>query len=150
MQFIPVINATNAVLATTTEEKIIERIFQLSNQIDDFELIRYCCTPLNLFNTKPRLDTPARAVSAGFWYLHQKQPDKALKAFEKVRHLNHGNRMYALADILNQFSHAKDIDSIIKLEKPNLPSPPYLHLTTRNNESIIHSGRKPQSNRKRK
>ena len=38
--------------------------------------------------------------------------------------------MYTLANILNQFSHAKDIYSITKLEKPNLPSPPYLHPTT--------------------
>jgi hypothetical protein len=41
-----------------------------------------------------RYDTPARAACVGFWHLHEKEPDKASRAFAAVRKLTHGEELY--------------------------------------------------------
>ena len=64
---------------------------------------------------KTRLDTPARATAAGFWYLHEKKPTKAEEAFAVVRPLLYGEEMYALAQNLAVFHKAKNFDDIASI-----------------------------------
>jgi hypothetical protein len=71
-----------------------------------------------------RLDTPARAAAAGFWYLHQRDTEKAEKAFAAVLSLAYGEEMYSLAQTLHRFSQAATLDSIASLKvAPIAPEP---------------------------
>ena len=77
----------------------------------------------NKINIEPRLDVPYRILASGFWYLHDRQPDKAQDALVKVRHLAYGEEIYALSNTLNLFYQNKDIDHINQIEIPSLPPP---------------------------
>jgi AAA+ ATPase superfamily predicted ATPase len=139
LQFIPVTQAINRFLAITPDGEIIWRVSRLAEAPFDWEVLRYASASLNAqfkftfvegflnvpwlwfiprswrerltagFNTDTRLDTPARAAAAGFWYLHEQEPAKATKAFGVVRELPYGEEMYTLARTLEVFH--------------NLPSP---------------------------
>ncbi len=76
-----------------------------------------------LFLTNPRINTPARAASAGFWYLHEKKPTKAMEAFAVVRSLLYGEEMYILAQTLKEFYYIDpdSIDSISDIKLPVFP-----------------------------
>ncbi|HLO85320.1 MAG TPA: ATP-binding protein [Nostocaceae cyanobacterium] len=68
-----------------------------------------------------RLNTPARATAAGFWYIYDKEPAKALEAFTVVRSALYGEEMYTLAQTLTIFHEAKEIKSIAALQIPTFP-----------------------------
>ena len=75
-------------------------------------------------NTNLRLDTFPHAVAAGFWYLHNQQPNQATQAFEVTRSLHYGEEMYLLSAILTEFYAAENVDQIIKIEFSSvLPDP---------------------------
>ena len=104
LQFIPVVNAINDVLAEIPSEQIIYRISQLAEDPYDWKLVKFASASLveglkleflKLFSIFPfisisissaptRLDTPPRATAAGFWNLHEKEPKKATVGFELV------------------------------------------------------------------
>jgi len=112
LQFIPVVEATNQVLAEIPSEQLIYRVSQLTENTDDLDLVKFCSVSLsnqmkslaidsflgilfflrrwqeNLkarFHTEPRLDTHPHAVAAGFWYLYDGKPEAAKEAFAVVR-----------------------------------------------------------------
>ncbi|MFN5894353.1 MAG: AAA family ATPase, partial [Dolichospermum sp.] len=145
MQFIPVVKAVNEALNTKPPEQIIWSISQLTETIYDWELIHFTSAALNdklisraiddfilpfpgkqrlkgNLNTDTRIDTPYRAVAAGFWYLHEKQPFKAVQAFEVVRSLLYGEEMYILAITLTVFKYVENLDSIPNLQIPIFPT----------------------------
>jgi Archaeal ATPase. len=55
---------------------------------------------MDRFSLTPALDTPARAVCAGFWHLAQKDAQRAAQAFAVVRDLPGGEACYRLARAL--------------------------------------------------
>ena len=85
LQFIPVVRALNRVLAEMPSEQIIYRVNSLTKVFDFAVGWAKRLKRQDFLTTTPRLNTPSRATAAGFWYLHEKQPDKATEAFEKVR-----------------------------------------------------------------
>ncbi|MFM6627751.1 MAG: hypothetical protein ACKPI8_00140, partial [Microcystis panniformis] len=112
-QFIPVLAAVNRVLSQFPEAEIIYRVSRLAENPSDWQLLKYASAKLFSFpDSKIRLDTPARAAAAGFWYLHQEDTEKAEKAFAVVRSLAYGEEMYSLAQTLHRFSQAATFNSI--------------------------------------
>ncbi len=88
-------------------------------------MLKYASAKLFSFPlSKIRLDTPARAAAAGFWYRRQRDTEKAEKAFAVVRSLAYGQEMYSLAQTLHRFSQAATLDSIGFLKvAPIAPEP---------------------------
>ncbi|MCC3565155.1 MULTISPECIES: ATP-binding protein [unclassified Microcoleus] len=153
LQFIPVVKAINRVLAETPKEQLIYRVAQLSEDPYDWNLVRFASVSLSevmkskvvagffiiapwkqqiqaRFQTEIRLNTPARASAAGFWYLHQQEPDKATEAFTVVRDLLYGEEMLTLAQILTAFDQTAELAEIASLQLPPSPNPPRLRETT--------------------
>ncbi|MGK7954142.1 MAG: ATP-binding protein [Crocosphaera sp.] len=167
LQFIPVVRAINQVLAELPSDQIVYQVAQLAENPYDWELVKLASASLveelkseftgglNLFKfsqkipsiVPTRLDTPARATAAGFWHLHEKEPEKATAAFEKVRFLLYGEEMFILAETLSRLQTAIDIstekikefsfpkytikpDIIAKIQFSEFPSEPYLRPTT--------------------
>ena len=146
LQFIPAFQAVNQVLAKTPREQIIWHISRLSEAPFDWELVHFSSASLNTklksefirgsisflplnwrrrFETRlivnTRLDTEAHASAAGFWYLHEKEPDKAQEAFAVVRSLLYGEEMFTLAQTLAIFHQADKITTIAAINPPSLP-----------------------------
>jgi hypothetical protein len=158
LQFISVVEAVNQFLdefSKRSSDQVIVFIHQLSEDPFDWNLVRFCSASLSndirsetvegIFFFLPsewrkriqsslltdlRLDSSCHAAAAGFWYLHEKDPYSATKAFAKVRSLLYGEEMYTLANILSKFSTAKDVTSIATLNIPVFPADPHLHPTT--------------------
>jgi hypothetical protein len=155
LQFIPVINSLNTVLAEIPEQQLIYRISQIAENLYDWKVLKYCAASLanelkalaiegfffflpyryltqlqSHISTDIRLDTPPRAVAAGFWYLHEEEPQKATEAFEKVRTLLYGEEMYQLASILTDLRGTTDTKTIASLNLPSFPNAPLLRPIT--------------------
>ncbi|NER52703.1 MAG: ATP-binding protein, partial [Symploca sp. SIO1A3] len=154
LQFIPVVEAVNRVLATTPPEQVIFRVVKLAEAPYDWNFVRFASASLNAqlksrflksFLLLPphwkkrlqarlvkntRLDTPARAAAAGFWYLHEKEPAKALEAFTVVRSLLYGEEMFTLAQILTTFDEMQELATIATIQLPAFPQEPLLRPTT--------------------
>ncbi|KEI66402.1 hypothetical protein A19Y_1334 [Planktothrix agardhii NIVA-CYA 126/8] len=143
LQFIPVVKGVNQFLGKTPPEHLIFKISQLAEHPYDWLLVKFASAALGeelklqLINgllfwrkskpqAQPRLDTPAHAAAAGFWYLHEKQPEKATEAFAVVSSLLYGQEMLTLAQILTIFKPAKTIGAIATLKLPDFPPKPYL------------------------
>ncbi|MEH2136415.1 ATP-binding protein [Nostoc sp.] len=154
LQFIPVVQAVNRVLATSSLEKIIWLVSQLAEVPFDWNLVRFASASLDEhlkseaiegFSYLPRswregfqahllietrLDTSARAAAAGFWHLHEKELVKAVKAFTVVRSLLYGEEMYTLAQTLAAFDKAQKPASIAAIQVPPFPQEPLLRPIT--------------------
>lgn len=154
LQFIPVVQAVNKVLAKIPSEEIIWHISRLVEAPFDWNLVRFASTSLEeqlksdavkeffilprswrerlqaRLLTDPRLDTPARAAAAGFWYLHEGEPAKATEAFTVVRSLLYGEEMYTLAQNLATFHVAKEPGSIAAVKLFTFPPEPLLRPVT--------------------
>jgi len=124
-QSIPVVQAVNKVLAETPPELLIYRVAQLADELYDRNLLRFASASLSGI----RLDTPARAAAAGFWYLYVNKPEKATEAFAVVRDLPYGEEMFTLAQILAAFHTTKEPAQIAALNVPDSPNQTFLHLT---------------------
>ncbi|WP_287657315.1 hypothetical protein [Microcystis sp. M025S2] len=130
-QFIPVLAAVNRVLPQFPESEVIYRVSRLAENPSDWQLLKYASAkPFYLPDSQIRLDTPARAAAAGFWYLHQQDTEKAEKAFAAVRSLAYGEEMYSLAQTLHRFSQAATLDSIASLEVAPIAAEPSLRPQT--------------------
>jgi hypothetical protein len=127
LQFIPVINALNQVLAEIPLEQVIYRVAQLAEPPCNWELLRYVSVPWFSNPFRFRTDTAARAAAAGFWYLHQKEPAKAMEAFAVVRSLLYGEEMFTLAQTLTAFLDARRVATI---QFPVFPNELLLRPTT--------------------
>ncbi len=129
LQFVPVVQAVNRVLAKTPPEQIIWRVSRLAEAPLDWHLVHFISASLeegisnlDVQKADTQLDTPAQAAAAGFWYLHEKNPAKAEEAFAVVRSLLYGEEMFTLAQTLTIFHQAEKITTIAAI---NPPSPPY-------------------------
>jgi hypothetical protein len=124
-QFIPVVQAINHVLAETPPEQVIFRVVQLAEAPFNWQVVRFASAsvyPMDFLlpvfwlasseERKVRLDTPANAAAAGFWYLHRKEPTKAMEAFATVRSLPYGEEMFSIAQILAAFDEAQGLATI--------------------------------------
>jgi hypothetical protein len=130
-QFIPVLVAVNRVLSQFPEAEIIYRVSRLAENPSDWQLLKYASAkPFSFPDSKIRLDTPARAAAAGFWYLRQQDTEKAEKAFAVVRSLAYGEEMYSLAQTLHRFSQAATLDSIASLKVAPIAAEPSLRPQT--------------------
>nr|MDZ8017322.1 ATP-binding protein [Nostoc sp. SerVER01] len=160
LQFIPVVQALDRVLAKIASEQLIWTISRLAANPFDWDVVRFASASLDetlksrfikyffffpfffffprswqeglqaRFNTDTRLDTPARAVAAGFWHLHEKEPAKAVEAFAVVRSLLYGEEMFTLAQTLSLFHEAKKPASIAAIQVPPFPQEPLLRPDT--------------------
>ncbi len=153
LQWIPVVNAINQALAVTPNERIIWRVTQLTKSPFDWKLIHLASTSLQeemklrvvdilflfsghlqrriiRFYRGTRLDTFPRATAAGFWYLHEKEPAKALKAFTIVRSLLYGEELFILAQTLTNFHEIQTLKDIAAIPLPTPPLEPWLRPTT--------------------
>ncbi|WP_427159221.1 AAA family ATPase [Aliinostoc sp. HNIBRCY26] len=132
MQFIPVVQAVNQVVAKTPSEEIIWRVSRLAANPFDWKLVGFVSPSLTSphFTVEPCLDINARAAAAGFWYLHEKQPINAQKAFAVVISLLYGEEMYTLAQTLAAFQYTKKISTIATLQIPTFPQEPLLRPNT--------------------
>lgn len=125
-QFVPVLQVVNQELNSIPAEQLFLNLSQLCRLPFDWRLIQFSSASLwNLWDgvhTPPRLNTPARAAAAGFWYLHENQPDKAAQAFAVVRDIPHGEEMHGLASLLVMFAAADTAEAMAAIELPDLPS----------------------------
>jgi hypothetical protein len=155
LQFIPVLQAVNYVLATTSPEHLLLKTSRLSQQPLDWGIVRFASASwrdelqsnfvnslfilpgflkkrlTHNFSLEPRLDTPARAAAAGFWYLHQDNPSLALKAFLELRSFPYGQEMCDLAYNLRLCDQviltANPIDSLASISLLSAPRTPHLY-----------------------
>ncbi|NER24266.1 MAG: ATP-binding protein [Symploca sp. SIO1C2] len=156
LQFIPVVEAVNRVLATTPPEQVIFRVVKLAEAPYDWNFVRFASASLNArlksrflerffllpppwkrrlqarLTTGTRLDTPTRAAAAGFWYLYLEEPVKALEAFTVVRSLLYGEEMFTLAQTLTACHKTKEPAAIATIQLPAFPQEPLLRPTTWN------------------
>ena len=65
------------------------------------------------FPIDPRLDTPARAACAGFWFWHEGEVERARDAFAVVRDLRHGLELHGIARAIASAQAAGDLDAIM-------------------------------------
>ncbi|MEH1907899.1 MAG: ATP-binding protein [Nostoc sp.] len=156
LQFIPVVQAVNKVLAKIPLEQLIWTVSRLAANPFDWNIVRFASASLNetikstfikgsfsfplffflprswreglqaRFNTDTRLDTPARAAAAGFWHLHEQEPARAIEAFAVVRSLIYGEEMFTLAQTLAAFDKAQKPASIAAIQVPPFPQEPLL------------------------
>ncbi|MEB3882505.1 AAA family ATPase [Lyngbya sp. CCY1209] len=160
LQFFPAIIALNRVLKQTPQEHLIYRISQLSENPVDWKLVKFLSSSLtqeiqtnfikglsiaihellffwkklnneiNVSAIDTRLDTQPRAIAAGFWHLHEKEPEQATQAFLIVRSLQYGEEMFILAQTLAQFKAATEPDTIAEIKVSAFPSEHYLRSAT--------------------
>jgi hypothetical protein len=133
LQFIPIIQAINQVLAEIPPEQVIFRVAQLTEAPLVWQLMRFASVTEDeariLEKLKTRLNTPA-CVIAGFRYLHKKEPVEAVEAFAQVRSLPYGEEMFTLAQTLATFHKAKEPNTIAAVEIPPFPQKPLLRPVT--------------------
>ena len=130
LQSIPAVAAVNHILAETAPERLIFYVSQLANSPQDWYLVCYASASFKDSFGRTRLDTPPRATAAGFWHLHEGEPDKASEAFAVVRSLPYGEEMYLLAQTLEICCNGEEFDTIAQLQLPPPPATPHLRPTT--------------------
>lgn len=133
-QFCPVIKAVNRVLEEIPPEQVVFRVAQLAKNPHRWRLVYAASATLSqtikLTKSETRLDTLPHAAAAGFWYLHQKEPNKATEAFALVRCLPYGEEMFVLAQTLATLHQPTQLATIANLELPPQPTEPLLRPTT--------------------
>jgi hypothetical protein len=134
VQFIPVIHTINRVLADIPSAQVLYRVAKLAEVPYDWKLLRFASEKLSTRTQSDvvnlSLDTPPRACAAGFWYLHKKEPAKAMEAFAVVRSLLYGEEMFTLAQTLATFYEAKEPTTIATLQIPASPKELLLRTVT--------------------
>ena len=154
VQLIPALQAINFVLARTSSEQLISHVAQLSESPHDWDIVKYSSASVNdrlkedfinrLFIAPPflkrrwlkninsdiRTNTPARATTAGFWYLHEKLPLKAEQAFEVVKTFPYGEEMLSLSHTLKHCQTCDTLTDIAALTFQSPPPEPQLRPTT--------------------
>ena len=111
-QSIPVIRAIHQTLETTSRELLVLRVSQIAEDPFSWDLIRYLSAlshtsleeqifPLPENTAELRIDTPARATAAGFWYLYTNSPQESVKAFSEVESYTYGLEMKQLSRFLD-------------------------------------------------
>jgi hypothetical protein len=136
-QFIPVLNAVNAVLEMSSNDKLLARVAALTQQPIHWDLLRFGSVDLSRrfywdtigkpswyprewrrsalvgSSDSPRLDTPAHAACAGFWLWHRKRIDLAVEAFAVVQNLRHGQELHGIAHAIAAAQAAGDLEAMM-------------------------------------
>ena len=132
LQFIPAVRAVNRALERMPEERLLPAVAELARNPYDWKLVLFGSVSLGnalrdafvgelsasllrarfRLPTEPRLDTPARAACAGFWYLHKKDLEGTVRAFGAVRHLPYGEEMLEIASLLKAAMEVEDIQGV--------------------------------------
>ncbi|MEG4809608.1 ATP-binding protein [Microcoleus sp. F8-D3] len=128
LQFIPVIQALNQVLAEEPE-KVVERIAHLTAPPYKWELVRLISGSMD--DTKYiQFEPRVRAVASGFLHLHE-QSSGALQAFNSVRYLPYGEEMFMISVIMYIYQKTKTLNGIAGLSIYNIfPTKPWLRCDT--------------------
>ena len=119
-----VMGALRTLLDQTPKSQLISRMAQVAENISpqnlsEWNLLRLGNEQLGKVKTSKRL----AAVADGFWFLSEKKPHKAVRAFTHVRYLPYGEEMLTISQILTNFHAAKDLASLATLTKhPFVPS----------------------------
>ena len=114
----PVVRALKRLLDETPNSQLISRMAQVAENISpknlsEWNLLRLGNDQLGQSKTSKRL----AAVADGFWFLSEKKPHKAVQAFTHVRYLPYGEEMLTISQILTSFYAAKDLASLVTLER---------------------------------
>ena len=136
LQFIPVVRAVEAALERSLPGELSCRVAELAEDPFDWQLVRFCSADLGQDlrrravgpfasisltparwrrPAKPRLDTPARAACAGFWFWHLEEPEDAVAAFEHVRHVRHGTELHLIARAIAELNQAQSLEQLVKV-----------------------------------
>ena len=128
LQFIPVIQALNQVLAEEPD-RVVYRIAHLITPPDEkWELVRLISGSLDTKFIK--FEPNALAVARGFLRLHEQYLYDAWTAFDKVRSLPYGDEMWRISLIMSMYQKAINLNDIAALSLCNLPKKPWLRLNT--------------------
>ena len=127
LQFIPVIQALNQVLAEEPEQ-VVARIAHLTAHPYKWELVRLISgsTYTNLIQFEPN----ARAVACGFLRLHERYIYDAWTAFDEVRSLPYGDEMWRISLIMFMYLDAIKLNDIAALSIYRSPKKPWLREPT--------------------
>ncbi|MEG4489401.1 ATP-binding protein [Microcoleus sp. D2_18a_B4] len=127
LQFIPVIQALNQVLAEEPEQ-LVYRIAHLADRPYKWELVRLISGSIDtiFFQFKPL----ARAVAGGFLCLHKQSLYDSWEAFDAVRILPYGDEMWRISLILSIYQKAIKLNDISALSLFDLPNKPWLRSDT--------------------
>ncbi|MBD1828159.1 AAA family ATPase [Microcoleus sp. FACHB-61] len=128
LQFLPVIQALNQVLAEEPEQ-VVARIAHLTDHPYKWELVRLISGSMadtKYIHFEPRV----RAVASGFLHLHE-QSSAAMQAFHSVLSLPYGEEMFMISVIMYICQKAKSLNDIAGLSIYNLfPKKPWLRCDT--------------------
>ena len=123
LQFIPVIQALNQVLAEKPEQ-VVYRIAHLTAPPYKWELVRLISD--YMYTKFIPFDPPSCAVSRGFLNLHKQWPYDAMKAFETVRNLHYGEEMWRISLIMFIYQDTMKLNDIAALSLYRVPEKPWL------------------------
>ena len=132
LQFMPVFKAVQVVLASTPSEEIMSRVSSLAENPRNWNLLLFaatsprqklkwilgnllCLSSSSWFTIQPHGDTPVRAATAGFWYLHNKKPQQAAAAFATIRGLPQVEEMLIFARTLAVLPAVKEAKTIVQI-----------------------------------
>jgi hypothetical protein len=133
LQYIPVVKAVKNILDRSPNDTLLSRISALVDRTIDWDLIRFCSSNINrqfrqkakkgflfLFlrkkedSVKLRIDTPARAACAGFWYWYSREAAEAVGAFARVQDQRHGTELYYIAEAIDKWFEIEKDDILYK------------------------------------
>jgi AAA ATPase domain len=155
LQFIPVLQAVNFVLSEVSPEHLLRKTSLLAQQPFDWRMVKFASASwgdelkLSFINSlfilpkfikrwlnrdlllELRTDTPARSAAAGFWYLYNEKPEKALQAFLGLQSFPFGQEMCFLAQNLilcdQAVSDQNPVVIIADIPLLSIPPTPHLH-----------------------
>ncbi|MEG4503538.1 ATP-binding protein [Microcoleus sp. F6_B4] len=123
LQFIPVIQALNQVLAEEPEQ-VVDRIAHLTDHPYKWELVRFISG--SIYTNFIQLEPHARAVSRGFLCLHEQSLYDAGEAFYEVRSLPYGKEMLMISVIMSIYQETLKLNDIAALSIYVFPKEPLL------------------------
>ncbi|MEG4090730.1 ATP-binding protein [Microcoleus sp. Pol12B4] len=127
LQFIPVIQALNQVLAEEPEQ-VVDRIAHLTDHPYKWELVRFISG--SIYTNFIQFEPPARAVARGFLSLHKQWLYDAIEAFEAVRSLPYGEEMWRISVIMSIYQKTIKLNDITALSLYSAPKTPWLRWDT--------------------
>lgn len=127
LQFIPVIQALNQVLAEEPEQ-VVARIAHLTAHPYKWELVRLISG--SMYTNFIQFEPPARSVARGFLRLYEQSLYAAWEAFEAVRPLLYADEMWRISLIMSIYQEARKLNDIAALSLYILPKKPWLRLNT--------------------
>ena len=126
LQFIPVIQALNQVLAEEPEQ-VVARIAHLTAHPYKWELVRLISG--SMYTNFIQFEPPVRAIARGFLRLHEQSLYDAEEAFYEVRSLPYGDEMWKISLNMYYYHKAKKLNDIATLSI-YLPKKPWMRLNT--------------------